>query len=58
MSSAVPGPEAPPVEYQRNLVRPTLPRRLKWRLEEGAYLLIQAVLGALNWTASNVELTV
>ncbi len=54
MSSAVPGPEAPPVEYQRNLVRPTLPRRLKWRLEEGAYLLIQAVLGALPvaWVAA------
>ena len=53
MSSAVPGSEAQPVEYQRNLVRPTWPRRLKWRLEEGGYLVFQAVLGALPlpWVA-------
>lgn len=50
MPPAEPTPTAPePVntEYQRNLVRPTLSRRIQWRLEVVAYALIEGTLGIL-----------
>lgn len=53
-------PESPassavdPTGYRRELIRPTLARRIKWRLETAAYLVIEAGLGLLPlaWVAS------
>lgn len=42
-----------PAEYRREVIRPTLWRRTKWRLETAAYVVFEAVLGLLPlpWVA-------
>ena len=46
-------PAADATAYRRELIRPTLARRIKWRLETSAYVAMEAVLGALPlpWVA-------
>ncbi len=40
-------PDAAPLDYARELIRPTAARRLKWRLEAGAYAIFEGLLGLL-----------
>lgn len=42
-----------PTAYRRELIRPTLARRVKWRLETAAYVVFETVLGLLPlpWVA-------
>lgn len=44
---------ADPTAYRRELIRPTLARRIKWRLETGAYVVMEGLLGVLPlaWVA-------
>jgi KDO2-lipid IV(A) lauroyltransferase len=39
--------DSDPADYGRDLIRPTLGRRMKWRLETAAYVCFEAVLGLL-----------
>lgn len=57
MSTDQPEPSASaadPTAYRRELVRPTLARRIKWRLETAAYVVMETGLGLLPiaWVAT------
>ena len=47
MSSDETKPEPYPADYARALIRPTLARRLKWKIETAAYVVFEAGLGLL-----------